>query len=805
MTPENKIRTAAAQPPKEMYKILSAIKQEAPEEDIDYLGHKITIAGKTEKTRKSPYLLYSMIETLRIGAPHNPFTLEQVKELFKEIIHRGPKQAEDKKILEIIACYRMVSLLTDVKTINNLAELSLLNISQKWSLEMLQSIVEEKEEDLGREIKLKIAKRVAEGSSILGFFIEKYPLLFMPAVKEIILSTKKSKIEIIKRFNSLNKEVVTVAAIKQATESSKDKKEFLKFVQEASVRQEILKYVETLAEDRSQWIRCQVPKILYRKSKSTFYTSASGAVIRESAVSIWKNRLQDTSAQVRQEILKTAAHEGIRDLKEIQQAILERIRDTNRDVRKEAISVISSLAAEAIEYAQSSREKCFICRRNNSQNEIFIPLLLSIFIDDHAAQVTMIKAVLDSLAKTTSNTMVQQEIIAEIFHMVHKSPEDIEKLTGCASALVALGLSTYEEVFSCSKHSPTVDLIKKITSPGSATKQEIKLTEDTPVCLILMHLEGYSRGQIPVSFLSLLKKLSERISEALFYRIARIITVAQYSAVMQWGAPEEYKEGGYPRAYLEARQICITEGQDFSIDLSRIEENRSILGNISMDVAEQERRLFEFGGTLLLMLQMDFLECGNRSALLERTVFKYILSCKSSELPECVDWLFFKQRLVCGIRQHPDTEIRLIFSAILVLIYQRTTIVLNIKGILSLLSFLCWISVEYRQPRIVDAVQSIFHSNTEHAQEIFSFFMNLKRIKIEEDERQNEMYILSEEVTAMLVRETSKLGINSAQYSNELPDGFCEELRIRGGWATTLQLLDDDRFSSNLLTVFKPK
>ncbi|EIJ89279.1 hypothetical protein NEPAR06_0777 [Nematocida parisii] len=809
MSVENQILAAAELPPKEMYAVLCEIKQEAAENNIDYLAAKISGKLRQEKIRKPPHLLYSMVETLRIAAPYNPFTPEMLRDLFKQLIQRGPRRPEEKKALEIIASYRMVTLVSDVKIVNALAELALLNISHAWSGDMLQSIVEEKEEDLGKEIKAKIVKRVAEGSSTLGVFISNYPLLFMPAVNELILSSKRSKTELIKRFNSLNKEVITVELIEKAIETSQEKKEFLKFVREASVRHEVIKYLETLEEDRSAWVRCEIPVILYKKAQSPFYTTAIARSIRISGISAWKKRLQDASASVRQDMLRAADQEDIiTHLPELMEDIIERTRDISVEVRKEALGILAKTYAGEMhrDMLASSEVPCFVCRKKETDG-ILVSTLLSIFIQDHAVQLDMVKGFFKRLTSDALKVedRIPQAILLEIYQAVVKQPEDIETLIGCAAALNLLGITLSYDKDPCDAHKKTIDLIRISLSIGDTDAKAV-VEERSPPCLVVMLCEKYPKGLIPKELLVFLKSLTKAVGIDLFCRIARIITVAQYNTGLGWGTLEEYAEHGTPREYLEIKQMCTTEGGDFSIDLSRVEDRSLLAGSeVSIDIQQQERKLNECNTKILLMVQMDLLECCIRSAILERTVFKYLLSQPYSAHTYFENSLFFKQRLAIGIRSHPDTEIRLLFSVISVLICQQTSLSLNSKGILSVLSLLCWLSIEYTHTRTVEVVFSLFRANIPLAQDFFSFFMNLKRVAIEDTVRQTELYILSEDVSAMLVRETSKLNINSAQYSNELPSGFCEELRLRGGWAATLLLLDDDRFSSNLLTVFKPK
>ncbi|KAH9386461.1 uncharacterized protein NEMAJ01_1357 [Nematocida major] len=806
-TAEEKLRALAELPPKEMYARLCEVKQQAAEEDLDYLGEKIEKLLKAEKTAKIMPVLHSAVEVLRISAPYNPFSEETVQGLFKHLAIRGPKQAEDKKALEIIACYKMVALLENVKTVNSLAELALLNLSQKWSLEMLQSIVEEKEEDLGKEVKAKIVKKIADGSSVLGGFIEKHPLLFMPAVCELITTASRSKMGLVAKFNALSKEIVSREAIEACLDEKTNKKDFLNFVGESTVRREMLGIVESLAEDRSMWVRCKVPEILYAKSKSTFYTSATAASIRESAVEIWGRRMHDSSAQVRLEMLKKTTPAQIAEVPEMRAAVLERLRDTNRDVRREALKIAAQECMETLQKDAGSAHAgaCFVCRKRGIKTFAVVDVLMSMFIDDHAAQVGLVKAFFASLmAGKASCTLAQQHILAEIFYMVDAAPEDIEKLTGCAAALSVLDINAFDVPDVCSAHQNTVKLLEKVLGPESAPTHAVP-SVDSPISIVVMLCEGYPKGHIPGELMEILRKLAKKASEDIFYRVARLISVAEYNTGSGWGAPLEY-DSGLPREYLEIKQACTSEGYDFSMDMSRIEDN-SLLGSVSMstDMVEQEKKLEGFSRKMLLMVQMDLLECCIRSAILERTVFKHLLSRPYEEHAYFEGSLFFKQRLVIGIRSHPDTEIRLIFSVVSVLVCRQTSLALNGKSVISVLGLLCWVCIEYTRERAVEAVMSLFRSNAQIAQEFFSFFANLKRFSVEDQHKKTELYVLSEEVHAMLVKEASKLGINPAQYSNDMPAGLVEELKVRGGWAATLSVLDDDHFSANLLTVFKPK
>ncbi|KAI5189650.1 hypothetical protein NEMIN01_0603 [Nematocida minor] len=809
MSVEQRLLALADLPPKEMYAKLCEIKQQGAEEDTNYIAGKISECEKGLRHRKHFHLLYATIEILRIAAPHNPFSEESIKEAFKQLVHKGPRHSEDKRAFEIIAHYRMVSLIDSVKTINTLAELALLNLSQKWSLEMLQSIVEEKEEDLGREVKIKIAKRVAEGSSLLEVFIEKYPVLFMPAVSEVIRAAKKSQIELVRKFNTLSKEVVTMEVIEAIINERNNKKEFLAFVGDAAVRQEMLKAVEDLSEDRSAWIRCQVPIILLNKSKSIFYTSAAAASIRNSALEIIKRRMHDSSSQVRLGMLKEITPAVMSDLSEVKHAVVERLRDTSRDVRKEALKILALEYSEVLQKDANeihrNADACFICRKKETQSTFLVDLLLSIFINDHAVQVSLVKTFFNAL--TTSERfgrdVLHMALLAEIFCMVLKSPEDIETLTGCSSALGILGINSFEKYSVCSSHGNTVELLMKILGPDLYGLEVIP-TKDSPISMVIMLCEGYPKGSIPQHLLNLLKLLLPSVSEDTFYRIARILTVTEHNGGNGWGEAEEYT--GYSKQYLEIKQITSSNAYDFSMDISRMEDNSMIsAGNVSVDISEQEKKLDGYCKKMLMMVQMDLLECCIRSALLERAIFKYFLSHPYTDHTYFEKSLFFKQRLVIGIRSHPDVEIRLMFSVLSVLVCQQTSLTLNSKSVISILSFLCWVSIEYTRARAVEAVCSLFRSNVSLAQEFFSFFTNLKRLQIEDTDKQNELYILSEEVCSMLVKETSKLGINPAQYSNDMPPGLCEELKLRGGWATALFILDDDHFSANLLTVFKQK
>ncbi|KAI5184765.1 hypothetical protein NEHOM01_0367 [Nematocida homosporus] len=795
----------------DIYEGLCRVEEQTDSESILGLG-RVLAQNLLLETKTRKYAIYAMVEILRIAAPRNPFEEKEIETLFRHLVTRGAREVEGRRALEIVGSYRMAALLEQSKLVNGLAELALDNLGKKWAIEMIDSILEEKEEDLGRDVKMRIVKKVSEGCVVLERSIEKHPLLFMQPIEEYIVASKK-RVSLVRKFNSISKEVVTREVAEKCVADLMSKKEFIQFVGSTSVRREILQVVEGLSEDRSGWVRCAVVGILFGKARDSFYTAAVAAEIKEAAVAIWMRRLHDPTAVVRASTIKGTKIEDILGVSEAWKRLLERVRDTDRSVREAALQLVLAKEKEEWQVRRESewndRSTCFICRDGEvrGQEEVFVPLLLSVFIDDHLEQVELLKRFVQQWREVVGSENIEcigQWVFLEILVRVQRDVESVDHLTGCASAISILELPLPELVTVCQSHMGNAAILKKVLAPEQMDLSSMYLTEAVPGTLLIMLAETYPKGSISTELMDLVKTKLSGLSEDNFYRAARMVSVSEYNNGDGW--TPEISESGRGREYSEIKRMALSDGNEFSLDLSRITDHSiSDVCQTSTDVQEQERKLGEYSKRMLISVQMDLFECCVRSALLEKVAVTYLLSGTYADYEYFDRSVFFRQRLTIGVRSHPDPEIRRLFSLISILVSRRPVVVFTESLLLETLSLLCWFFIEYNRVRAVEIITALFLGNTSLAQEFFSLFVNLKRFKIEDAAKLQEMYVLSEEVYAVLDKEASKIGINPAQYSNELPDGLYDRLKMRGGWATTLLLLDDNQFSANILTRFKQK
>ncbi|KAI5192328.1 hypothetical protein NECID01_1894 [Nematocida sp. AWRm77] len=833
--------------PKEVYaQLVKETEQKSSEELLSLCEHLGSLLD-TEQSRK--HVVYSIVEVLRLLAPKNPFEEAAIDSVFRYLAAKGPKDPEGKRALETVGSYRMVALLENTKLVNALAESALAHLSKTWASEVLQSILEEKEEDLGREVKSKIVKGAAGGNISLEGFVQAHPLLFLPSISELVCATERKKIALIKKFNSISKDVITPKLVEESIEDLQEKKDFLRFVEESTVRRELLGVVKSLSEDRSVWIRCQVPATLLKKSKDPFYTAAVGAEIRKSALEVWRRRMHDTSSAVRAGVLRNVQHADLQGCPEAKELVLERVRDTEAGVREEALRLCSEeyKAYFAVcrkrkalgACAETGRAFCAVCMQQERSPTCLVSVLQSLFIDDHAAQVSLVKKffaglhaldrldrleeedVLDNLDNRSdrldrldrgdvldgSETLrvFDTVLLGEIYRAVEENPCDFEILMSCMVSLSLLEVSCAMPSDVCLKHKDTLTaLVQVLSLPHEDTLVE-RMGHETPPSLLVMVAEMCFKGGVPASYLSLLKDVLGRVPERLFYRISRMVTIAEHNGDAAW---KDMPSSALTDAYRETKQIATMDGAEASLDISKIAEHthtsaESFLSASSVNVQAQEALLCSKPFGMRFAVLLDLLECCVRSALLERVSLAELTSSTYAEYAEIDSSVFFRQRLTAGVRSHPDLEIRLLFSVIYTLVSKAPHLQLEEKSLKDLLVMLCWVLLEYRSARGPEVIAALLRGNRAHAQEFFSVFVNLKRLSVHNEEKRTEMYVLSEEVCAVLEKICAKAGINTAQYTNELPPMLVESLRARGGWTATLTLLEDNQFSSNLLTVFK--
>jgi len=796
-----------ALPPKDIYsELLSRAEQSASESALGLGRHLASFLSADRQTRR--YAVYALFETLRIVAPENPCADKEMDRAFEYLASRAPREKEGTRALEIAAKYKMVALVESSKIVNELAELSVDNVSKTWARDMLESILEEKEEDLGKEVKRKIVKKIAEGCAALYACVENHPLVFSSSMEDLIRASDKRKILLIKKFNLLNKEALSRDFIEQAVDTLAEKKEFLKFVSECSVRREVLDAVAAMSEDKSPWIRANVPVVLFKKSKDAFYTAAVSSEVRNRAREIFSTRMHDPSSQVRAEVLKLLSSEDILEMCS-KDLILERARDVDRSVRAEAIRVVTEIYSKKIQYDlkririnPAIYTGCAICLRKDKTPGFIVPLLLTVFISEHQSQLELVSSFFKAMDETEGGKEIfPQVMFSEVFEHVEKSPCDADSLTGCVAARYLLEVQGAVDVQTCESHSTAGNILKKLLNQESVCLRTNTIDRTTPPVLVVMAAETYAKGAIPEAVLLALKSLISEVTKDLFYKIARILTVSEYSGGSGWSGVSDSKDA---QEYLEIKRMCTSDSGEFSLDISRITENlvdesASLIGDIQME----EKKLLERDHRTVIMVQMDFLECCVRSALLERAAMKILLSGSYVDHAYFDQSVFFKQRVLVGAKLHPDSEIRLLFTVIYVLISRSIHMAMTEKGLLDALALLSWFFVEYNSTRGAEVVSSVFVRFKSHASVFFSVFANLKRFKVQNEQKQTSLYVLSEEVQDALVKECVKAGANPAQYSRDMPPSLFEDLKIRGGWATSLMALDDDQFSSNLLTTFK--
>lgn len=827
----NRFLGLCRRPAREIYEGLCKEAQTEGSPELEALSKAVSAALKKEG-RSRKYAVYAAVELLRIVAPWNPFSDEEIEIAIKSLI-KGAKEEEAQKALETVAGYKMVALISSGKRVNELAKLSLSWFSKKWAQEMLQSIIEEKEEEIGKETKKRVVEKAVEGNVYLESYIEKHRLLFAPAVKEIVLEKKTGKIELIKRFNQISKNIISLDLIEQCLDELADKKEFILFLSECTVRKEILQTAISLSEDRSAWIRCHIPHLLFKKARDTFYTAAAAAEIGNMAIEVWKKRMHDLSGSVRAGAIRLADAKMVLASPEAKQLILERVRDKERVVRKEALNLIGREFKEMLLRAnRGAKGSCFICLYLVDCPRVCVQILASIFIKEYKYQEIMIRNYFSQIKEEVDiecKDIVAQIVFCDLLAYVLDYPEDIDTLILCERALQIAKIDLLDNWSLCEKHISIASLARKALVEDGVNGLVPLLIE--PIKNILNTSNTSSTPNIPNSLLvriaekssidtvcsteilSLLHKIAGSTDGQIFFRTARLITIAENNGKNGWNHIVAISNTA--KEYVEIKKLAHGSGLDaeFSIDISKIiNRSQEIAGNPSSlslestaDREEQLAMILQYSPSVIVMLQINFLECQIRSAILEQASAFVLLNGTYLQHKNLANSFLFQQIVEEGIKVHADTEIRLLLTAISALVNETFPYMLSEKPLLELLSFLCWLFLAYKAERAPEVILSLLDSHIDQAKEFFSVFVNLKRLKIDDQKKEREMYILSEEVCSALERKISKIGVNPAQYTNEMPEILLSSIKGHGGWASRLYLADDNQFSTNILTTFKPK
>ncbi|KAI5172030.1 hypothetical protein NEFER03_1275 [Nematocida sp. LUAm3] len=802
----SKEETPLGEDPKSIYAALCEEQQTKEEERMQIAAELLKRAKKGEDKK---YLIYASIEVLRIVAPRNPHTPEGIEEIFKYLILKAPLHKEGKRALETVAKYKMVALLDSPKIINSLALVAINHISKSWGKLLLHSIIEEKEEELEADVKMKIVRKIGEGASFLDVYVTMHPILFISTTKEYFLRQDKKVIEKLKIFNDLSKEVITKELVENIIEKV-SKKEFLLFIEENTVRKELLELIENMSEDRSSFVRCKVPLILLKKAEDPFYTAALAQRIKEKGLEQWRKRIYDTSSLVRSSLLK------LTDIKymcipEVREEVLMRIRDIEQTVREEALKKLSEdwidTKKKRNEHNQCNTS-CFLCLDKEKTDgshlsEFFLPIAMSIFIEEGLKQRMLIRKTfkeIDHIFSGEEGQLVSQGLFKEI-HEKMKHSSDVEELTGCCSLFVLLGIEIPDISQACLEDIHTSACLKRILVPNTQyTPPDLSILKTFSHGMKIMLMETYPKSLVPSSLLLEIKKDIPDLSEKNFFRVLRIVNISGNSIIELW---MKEKVSDREKTYFDIKRIALSEGTEFSLDLSRIkgsdEEPEESLENLK----EKQDLLSDAPLLYRMMVLLDILEDSLRSFILEKSVIKALFTSQYTELIELSSSLFFRQRVLLGAKTHRNPETKLIFSLLSTLCIKASKLQLDSKMLKDLLILLIWCFMEYSETRAAEIVSSLFQEYSYLPEDFFSIFVNLKRMRLLNQEKQRSLYVLSETVYSLLDKEAEKKNINSKQFSNNLPDALYSGLLEKEGWASSLLLLNEDQFTTNLLTTFK--
>lgn len=776
--------------------------------------------------KKKRYAAYSVIEILRILAPKNCFAEETIEEVFSYIAEHASSQKEGPRALQTVASYKMAALIDSPGIINALCMTALNHLSRSWSLDIIRSVIEEKDEVLGKEVKQKLVQHAAEKNSPLHSVLASWPQLFTEAVREHVEKTEK-KVVLIKHFNVISKDLLTQKLLACVLQDPRDRKDLLQFLQGSTVRREVLFVIRELEEDRSAAIRSAVPFVLLRKAADPFYTTWVSAQIKKEAVEIWKKRTRDSSQTVRLYVFKHTQYRDIGDPNALEEVLSASIMDVSYQVRVEVLRLIKEAYVDALNnraYPKRKLESCFMCRGNSGKVSCLVPLLSSACIPEYKEQTDLLKEFLGYFSLQHA-ALFAEEILQEIYAYSVQHPEKADSIKIVTGVLAFLeyrlpdmpnlsdSVTENSEIDTsqvCNEHKPAVAAITKLLG---RSETEISSASELPPSLVIPLAEKYLDFGIPFFLFSRLDALLETVPRDIFYQIARIITVTEAVSALGWAEirtrTKEVEE------YTEVKGIATAENTNAS--------KNSLVLNLS-DITEQEedpkhapaenehttryeaswRLLQDADPNMLLMVMLDLITVSVRSQALEEACIRALLSESTAEqFSNTRDSLFTAERLIFLIRNSRNTEERILLCAIQTLLSPEKGPVLDAESLGPFLHYLCWVFVQYDRSRATEIIRALFLRQKPQVHQFFAVSVNLKRFSVRDAGKQRDLYVLSEEMHALVEKEASKIGINPSQFANDLPETLQADLRDRGGWAAFLEVLNDAQYSSNLLTNFR--
>ncbi|KAI5181485.1 hypothetical protein NEOKW01_1666 [Nematocida sp. AWRm80] len=843
--------------PEELYKRLKIEEQQNNPEEIKILSNRIK---ESIDTSVNKYSLYSVIELLRVGAPLNPFTATEIEKALNYLMHQGTKEIEGRRVLEIFSTYKMISLVNSPILVNTVLIESLKHTTKKWAIEMIRSILEEKEEEIGKEAKELIVNKILEGTTELEYAIEKYFLLFKTTVAEMI-RTRPDKIVLIRKLNEINKNIVPKEIFSEALEEATDKKSFILFVNECVVRKEVLLALEKVSEDRSPWIRTKVPLTLLRKSFDPYYSTVVAAEIRSIAVELFSRRMVDPMSQVRHTILDQIQPEYLQYIPEFIPSLLERILDKNPGVSQIAQQLsIRRLKEEfETEYKLHSinPSRCILCSLPDTHNantkenlstihsnystleEIkdsftksdykILSCIPKLFTEEEDTNVTTIRKSLLELSNNDTS-LIQRMIIRQVYHYCSTNPEEISGLF-----MVLIGISLLrifspedrETISSCDKHTlfynmvvyliqnthwihpnchstPNDNILSKITEDILTTIRNSNpkdIYSTVPISLLVLFSGVYSKSTIPKEVLEVLVSRVNNLSNGILQYILRLLIITRNTNLLD----SKYITGIISE-YIRLRTLCIEESNTYSRSISI--SNLSI-NNISNHISTSnqiEIEEMDIPLDIVISLQLDLLEIGIRSLSLEKYLLSTILSKYTYASLEIFNGnILLSNRLISEIRPifYSDSTIHDYIALLSIILAEGEDFIRTNDSFSEVLTLLLWWLVESSSSRSTEIFLALFKYNPKYSTLLLSFIINLKRIKVTDKDKLLYLYILSEEVQAALEKEILRTGNNPLSYIQDISLSIYQRLKDKEGWASTLILLDDNQYSSNTLTKFK--
>ncbi|OAG29720.1 hypothetical protein NEDG_00853 [Nematocida displodere] len=803
--------------PREIYTDLCDRKQQT--ETPELLALAASIEQKLEGSRrKCNFFMYSMIEILRIIAPTNPFGESALEALFIYISRNAPAETAGQRALETIGSYKMIAVIDRPKTINALADAALAHLSKTWSVPLLEAIIEEKEEELGRETKNKIIRKIAEGSTHLDAFLEKNPFLFQKSVEEYVFGQAKGRVAYIKKFNEISKSVITETLVEKVVEDTQTKKDLIVFLKEATVRREILRVLVSLAEDRSSWVRIQIPLVLLKRSQDPFYTAAISSEIRSEAQEIWIRRTLDTSPLVRSGLVNATTAKDLSILgSEASSALVERLADIENEVRKAAIQLLGMEYLNLIEQAEKNSKMyppdiCFICRPKDKKMDNLLLILKSTWIPEFEYQKGLLRHFFSTLynGQNTNPQSNPQRVISEMLLLQGyqaASLDTVEKLAIFKYTIPDLGLVLADHP-TCSSHRGPIAILRDLAINKRPGMEHV--TKETPIFLLVMMAEAYPSEEVPLELLATLKAALPRADDKDFYHIAHLITSAEYATGQGWTDVDTTNRR--VKDYVTLKALATNEEDAASFDLSQIAPDTSRTEpdkSRALEPAQKEAMLshaIKDNYEVAHMLLLDLWECHIRVSALEKAVMKYLFS-KTYDQIAVLDWMpLFNNRLGLGLPKSLRPDISLLYVVVAFSCSRENASMFNPDHMRSIIPVLCWAFMENGISRASEIIMLICTVHPELFKDAFSVFINLLRFKVDDPEVQAEMYTLASAVSNALFVEARRLGNNPSQYDTGLPEGLYDRFKQLGGWSATLTLLDEDQFYSNILTYReKPK